>query len=101
MLSAGVIRCAPVYEPSAAELDGLFPAECHFKVIAVDLLGVHRNLNRCLADLGIGDHAFQPSNKSKAGKYICYEASITIDSRGRMREIDAALRAVEGVKMVL
>jgi putative lipoic acid-binding regulatory protein len=101
MFLAVGVSWAPVHEPSAAELDGLFPAECHFKVIAVDLVGVHRSLNRCLADLGIRDHAFQPSNKSRAGKYICYEASMTVDSRGRMREIDAALRAVEGVKMVL
>lgn len=88
-------------EPTEEELEKLFPTECHFKVIAMDLMGVHKNLNQCLTDLGISDHAFQPANKSEHGKYISYETSIVVESHERMKEIDAALRAVEGVKIVL
>jgi len=90
-----------VRELTTEQLEGLFPAECHIKVIAVDLVGVHKNLNQCLVNLGIVDRAFQPSNKSEQGRYICYETSILVASHVWMREIDAALRAVEGVKMVL
>lgn len=88
-------------EPTAEDFEKLFPVECHFKVIAVDLFGVHKNLNQCLADLGIVDRAFQPANKSEHGKYISYETSIVVETHVRMKEIDAALRAVEGVKLVL
>ena len=88
-------------EPTAEDLEKLFPAECHFKVIAVDLIGVHKNLNQRLVDLGFSNHAFQPANKSEHGKYISYETSILVESRDRMKEIDAALRAVAGVKLVL
>jgi len=88
-------------EPTAEDFEKLFPVECHFKVIAVDLVGVHKNLNQCLVNLGIEDHAFQPANRSEHGKYISYETSIMVESHLRMKEIDAALRAVEGVKLVM
>ena len=87
--------------PFPEDLEIEFPTECHSKVIAYDLEGVHKALNKSLVDLGIADHAFQPSNKSKEGKYISYETSIVVESHARMNEIDAAIRAVEGVKMVL
>lgn len=88
-------------EPTKEDFEKLFPTECHFKVIAVDLEGVHKNLNKTLVELGMSDHAFQPANKSAQGKYISYETSIVVETHDRMREIDAALRAVEGVKLVL
>ena len=87
--------------PFPEDLEIEFPTECHFKVIAYDLEGVHKGLNRCLLDLGLPNHAFQPSNKSKNGKYISYETSIVVENHARMTEIDVAIRAVEGVKMVL
>ena len=87
--------------PFPEDLEIEFPTECHFKVIAYDLEGVHKNLNKCLIDLDLPNHAFQPSNKSKHGKYISYETSIVVESHSRMTEIDAAIRSVEGVKMVL
>lgn len=90
-----------MFEPTAEDFEKLFPTECHFKVIAVDLVGVHKNLNQCLVDLGLTELAFQPANKSEHGKYISYETSIIVESHQRMKEIDAALRAVEGVKLVL
>ena len=87
--------------PNPENLELEFPVECHFKVIAVDLEGVHKSLNKCLVTLDLADHAFQPSNKSKNGKYISYETSVMVTSHEQMNEIDAALKAVEGVKMVL
>lgn len=87
--------------PNPENLEIEFPTECHFKVIAVDIEGVHKSLNNCLVRLELADHAFQPSNKSKNGKYISYETSIIVRSHAQMNEIDAALKVVEGVKMVL
>jgi len=87
--------------PVPEDLEIEFPTECHFKVIAHDLEGVHKSLNKCLIDLDLPNHAFQPSNKSKNGKYISYETSVIVDCHARMTEIDLAIRAVEGVKMVL
>jgi putative lipoic acid-binding regulatory protein len=87
--------------PPGENIELEFPTECHFKVIAVDLEGVHKSLNNCLIRLDLSDHAFQPSNKSRNGKYISYETSIIVESHAQMNAIDAALKAVEGVKMVL
>ena len=83
------------------EFEDLFPTDCHFKVIAVDLAGVHKQLNQTLVDLGFKDIAFQPGNRSAKGKYITYEIKIYVETRKLMYEIDAALKAVGGVKMVL
>ena len=83
------------------DMEALFPAQCHIKVIARDLTGVHAQLNTTLLDLGLEGVAFQPSATSKNGKYISFEISLHVETHARMREIDTALRAVEGVKLVL
>ena len=88
-------------EPTDADYEALFPADCHIKVIAVDIDGVHKNLNLALVELGISDRSFQPGNKSAKGKYISYEIRLYIETRARMQEIDRALKAVGGVKMIL
>ena len=88
-------------ELTIEELESIFPAECHFKVIAMNLIGIHKRLNEVLMELGINDCAFQPGIQSRNGKYMSYDISIQVESHLREREIDHALRAVQGVKMVM
>ena len=79
----------------------LFPATCHFKVIAVDLIGLEERLNGVLEDLGIYDDTFRTGNRSAKGKYVCFDASVYVESRAQMKLIDATLKSMDGVKMVL
>ena len=85
---------------SPEKREALFPAECHFKVIAWDREGVMNRLNQTLVDLGVKD-PMSAGNHSSAGTYVTYNLSLTIETHARMQEIDAALRGVDGVKMVL
>ena len=82
------------------EREALFPAECHFKVIARDEDGVAESLHRALLSLQV-EAPLSAGNSSAAGTYITYNLSLLIETHARMLEIDAALRAVDGVKMVL
>jgi putative lipoic acid-binding regulatory protein len=88
-------------ELTKEESESLFPAKCHFKVICLDLMGIHKNLNLALVEIGLGDIAFQPGTRSKQGKYISFEVSLMVETHDKMLEIDQAIRAVEGVKMLL
>lgn len=83
------------------ESERLFPAVCHFKVIAVDLIGLQERLNGVLMDLGVYDDKFRPGNRSAHGKYVCFDASIRVESHSQMKLIDASLRSLDGIKMVL
>ena len=88
-------------ELTQEDKEQLFPAECHFKVIAVDLVGLGEKLNTILSDCGVSSDVFRPGNRSVRGKYVTYNASIYVDTHARMKQIDSALRQVDGVKMVL
>jgi putative lipoic acid-binding regulatory protein len=88
-------------ELTKEESESLFPTECHFKVICLDLIGIHKSLNNVLGDIGLEGVAFQPGLKSKKGKYISFEISLIIETHDKMLEIDQAIRSVEGVKMLL
>jgi putative lipoic acid-binding regulatory protein len=83
------------------ERESLFPAECHVKVIALDLAGLQEELNRVLADCGFEREAFHPGTRSEKGKYISYNATIWFDTYEHMKKVDAALYSIRGVKMVL
>jgi putative lipoic acid-binding regulatory protein len=78
----------------------LFPAECHFKVIARDLPGMQDRLTCALRAAGVHE-SLSPGNRSAAGTYITYNMSILVGSYEEMRSIDCALRAVSGVRLVL
>ena len=42
-----------------------------------------------------------PGNISANGNYITYNLSVRVESKAIMDKIDAELRSIEGVKMVL
>lgn len=83
------------------ELDQLFPAECHFKVICKDREDMEQDLNQSLKDIGLTGIAFQPRGRSAKGTYITFDLSMVVESHERMKAMDEAIRAVEGVRMLL
>lgn len=77
-----------------------FPLQCHFRVVAEDRPGIQPELEKALRDLGI-PNPLTAGNRSSQGKYLTFTVDIHVDSRELMNRIDAAFRAVKGVKMVL
>jgi len=77
-----------------------FPVTAHFKVIAEFSEDVRAHLEIALWELNIRE-TLKPGNMSAKGTYITFNLSVTVFDRERLRAIDARLRAVEGVRMVL
>ncbi len=77
-----------------------FPLDCHFKVIAEDLENMHFVIETVLMGQGVSN-PLTAGNKSEGGKYITFNVSVRVDSREQMNQIDAELRNIQGVKMVL
>ena len=77
-----------------------FPLDCHFKVIAEDLENMHFVIETVLMGLGVNS-PLTAGNKSEGRKYITFNVSVRVNSREQMNQIDAELRNIQGVKMVL
>lgn len=77
-----------------------FPLKCHYKVIAEDIQGLDFVLETVLLELKVNAPVGK-GNKSDGGKYVTYNIEIMVDSMEMMNKIDAALRNVRGVRMVL
>ncbi len=77
-----------------------FPVLVHLKIIAEIAPDLRTHLEIALCELAIHDDLV-PGRSSAAGKYMTYNLSTVAHSRDHLREIDARLRTVEGVKMVL
>ena len=77
-----------------------FPVDCHFKVITEQIDGMAFVIETVLAGLGI-ESPVTPGNRSAAGRYITYNLTVRVESREQMNRIDAELRNIAGVKMVL
>ncbi len=77
-----------------------FPVDCHFKVIAEKLDGIAFVIETVLLGLGVTS-PLTAGNESKGGKYVTFNVTVRVDSREQMNRIDAELRNVQGVKMVL
>lgn len=77
-----------------------FPVLVHLKIIAEISEDLRAHLEIALCELAIHDDLV-PGRSSAAGKYMTYNLSTVAHSQDHLREIDARLRAVDGVRMVL
>ena len=77
-----------------------FPLVCHYKVIARNLEHMHFVIETVLLQMGIRN-PLEAGNVSANGNYITYNISVRVKSKDIMDKIDAELRSIEGVKMVL
>lgn len=83
------------------ELENLeFPVLVHFKIIGEVSENLRTHIEIALWELGINE-ALAPGRVSAAGKYMTFNLSMTVFDRDSLRNIDARLRKIEGVKMVL
>jgi putative lipoic acid-binding regulatory protein len=77
-----------------------FPVEVQFRVIAEAHEKMAFVIETVLMELGV-DAPVRSGNRSKSGTYRSYSITTVVESREMMNRIDAELRAIAGVKMVL
>ncbi len=77
-----------------------FPLDCQFRIIAENREGMHFVIETILIEQGV-TAPLEPQNLSHGGKYQSYLVMVRVESRDHMGRIDAALRNITGVKMVL
>jgi len=83
------------------DLDKLeFPVLVHFKIIGEVSDNLRAHLEIALWELGISE-TLSAGRVSAGGKYMTFNLSMHVFDRETLRKIDARLREVEGVKMVL
>jgi putative lipoic acid-binding regulatory protein len=77
-----------------------FPVDCHYKIIAEDTEDVRVRIEIVLQELGISARLLQ-GNHSSQGKYVTFNFDWTLQSKEEMDLIDARLRVIPGVRVVL
>lgn len=77
-----------------------FPVICHYKIIAIRSDDIHLKIEAKLREAGVM-HPVKLGHESSERRYITYNLEILVHSKEYMNQIDALLRQIEGVKMVL
>jgi putative lipoic acid-binding regulatory protein len=78
-----------------------YPAEFHFRIIVEAAAAeAEAGVNRVLAGYRV-TAPLAVSQASSAGRYCSYSVSVEIRSRAELHALDAALKRVPGVRMVL
>ena len=77
-----------------------FPLDCQFRVIAENRKGMYFVIETVLMQNGVVA-PLQREHESAGGKYLSFSVDVRVESLEMMNKIDAALRSIEGVKMVL
>ena len=86
--------------PGGAEEPSVYPGTFYVSVIAEK----EAEVASALASALVGFRIASPLDKgegSSSGKYVSFRFSVVLSSREEMERMDAAVRAVPGVKMVL
>lgn len=77
-----------------------FPVIGYFKIIAERSDDIHLRIETKLREAGVMNPV-KIAHESSQRRYLTFDLEILIHSKEYMNEIDALLRRVEGVKMVL
>ena len=86
--------------PASAPQEVVFPTHVHFRIITEGESFREAVLSEVLAAYKIVAPLLA-SRISSAGRYLAYSVSVEIQSRTELHAIDAALKQVPGVRMVL
>lgn len=78
----------------------LYPAECHFRIIAEAGVDPSAALTVLLEDYQV-TAPLVAGNSSCTGKYRTFELSVLLQSREEMDTLDGAIRSVQGVRILL
>ena len=86
--------------PASAPQEVVFPTLVHFRIITEGESFQEAVLAEVLSAYKITTPLLA-SRTSSAGRYLAYSVSVEIRSRAELYAIDAALKQVPGVRMVL
>jgi len=75
-----------------------YPAECHLSVITDGREGMEAAIRAALSPYAVT--AGLTAGKA-SGKYTAWRVSVRVDSREELHAVDAAVRSIPGVRMVL
>lgn len=77
-----------------------FPVLCHYKIITDAAPAVERHIREALIEFGIV-RPLQAGHQSKEGKYLTFNVEVLAPNKEFMDRLDAKLRAIDGVRVVL
>jgi putative lipoic acid-binding regulatory protein len=77
-----------------------FPVECHFRILAENQPNMAFVIETVLMELGVSA-PLETANTSANGRYISFNVTTIVESREMMNRIDAELRRILGVRMVM
>ncbi len=77
-----------------------FPLDCQFRIIAENRRGMFFVIETVLLENGV-TAPLQTQHESAGGKYLSFSVDVRVETLEIMNRIDAALRSIEGVRMVL
>ena len=85
---------------SQADPATLYPAECHFRIIVTETFAGEAALQAVLAGYTV-TAPLAASRASQQGRFRSFGVSVRVGGREELVRLDGALRAVEGVKLLL
>lgn len=88
------------HSQQTANREVVYPAEFHFRIIVEAQLAVKSRLGSVVAGYSVTS-PLTSSRQSSAGRYQAYSLSVLIKSREELNALDAAIKQVPGVRMVL
>lgn len=77
-----------------------YPAEFHFRIIAEAQMAAGSKLREAVAGYRV-TAPLTASRQSTAGRYEAFSLSVMIQDRDELNELDAAMKKVPGVRLVL
>ena len=77
-----------------------FPLICYFKIIAERSDDIRARIEAKLHAIGVMN-PLKLAHESSQRRYVTFDLEVLVHSKEYMNEIDAALRSIDGVKMVL
>jgi len=91
---------AEVPDPTGSRKSIQFPVLCHYKIIAEDDRQTERQIRETMLEFGVYQHV-EAGRHSEKGKYLTYNVEVVVNSIEFMHKLDAKLKSIRGVKMVL
>lgn len=83
-----------------AAVEVVYPSEFHFRIIVEAKTADETVLSSAIARYRV-TAPLSASRQSSAGRYLAYSLSVRVESRDELNALDAAIKSVPGVRMVL
>ena len=79
----------------------IYPADCHLSIIVDGRDGMEQVLRETLKPFNVISALAPGPQAQNAGRYRAWRVSVKVDTSEELHAVDAALRAIPGVRMIL